>query len=46
MLELLARSQPVGAYRSDAFWLDIGQRDDYELANEQFEALRPTLFGP
>ena len=45
VLELLARSQPVGAYRSDAFWLDIGRRDDYELANERFEELRPTLLG-
>jgi NDP-mannose synthase len=46
VLDLLARSEPVGVYRSDAFWLDIGRRDDYELANERFEELRPTLLGP
>ncbi|MGH3072978.1 MAG: nucleotidyltransferase family protein [Gaiellaceae bacterium] len=45
VLELLARSQPVGVYRSDAFWLDIGRREDYELAQERFEELGPTLLG-
>lgn len=43
MQEMLSRGWPVGAYRSNAFWLDIGRREDYELANERFEELRPIL---
>ena len=43
--ELLDRGWPVSAYRSTDFWLDIGRREDYELAQEHFEELRPTLLG-
>jgi NDP-sugar pyrophosphorylase family protein len=43
--ELLDRGWPVSAYRSSDFWLDIGRREDYELAQERFEDLRPTLLG-
>ena len=34
---LLERGLPVAAYRSSDFWLDIGRREDYELAQERFE---------
>ena len=40
---LLERGLPVAAYRSSAFWLDIGQREDYELAQERFGELRAEL---
>lgn len=42
---LLDRDQPIAGYRSSDFWLDIGRREDYELAQELFEELRPTLLG-
>jgi NDP-sugar pyrophosphorylase family protein len=29
---LLAAGEPVGAYRFDGLWFDIGRKDDYELA--------------
>ena len=40
---LLERGLPVAAYRSSDFWLDIGQREDYELAQERFDELRGEL---
>lgn len=43
VLELLDRDRPVASYRSTDFWLDIGRREDYELAQERFEELRPAL---
>jgi NDP-mannose synthase len=42
---LLQRGSPVAAYRSSDFWLDIGRREDYELAQERFLELRPKLLG-
>jgi NDP-mannose synthase len=42
---LLGRGEIVRAYESDAFWLDIGRAEDYQLANERFSDLRPELFG-
>lgn len=41
--ELLDRGSPIAAFRSSDFWLDIGRRDDYELAQERFAELRPRL---
>jgi NDP-sugar pyrophosphorylase family protein len=35
---LLDSEQPVGAYRYDGMWFDIGREDDYELAVEAWEA--------
>lgn len=40
---LLERGAPVAAYRSSDFWLDIGRREDYELAQERFGELRGQL---
>src|SRR5262249_2630730 len=34
---LLAAGQPVGAYRHDGLWLDIGRHDDYQHAVELWE---------
>ena len=42
---LLADGCRVGAYRSEDFWLDIGRHDDYERANQEFDALRAELLG-
>jgi NDP-sugar pyrophosphorylase family protein len=35
---LLEQGARVGTFPFDGFWLDIGRRDDYELALERFRA--------
>ena len=45
VLMLIAAGEPVMAYRSEAFWLDMGNRADYERASEAFERDR-ALFLP
>ncbi len=37
---LLARGEPVLAYQSDCYWLDIGRREDYERALDEFPRMR------
>lgn len=44
VLALLERGSSVAAYRSTDFWLDIGRREDYELAQERYEEIAPELF--
>ena len=39
-LRLVERGEPVLAYRSDCYWLDIGRRDDYDRALEEFPIMR------
>lgn len=46
VLLMLERGLTVSAYVSDAFWLDIGRHEDYELAVQRFEELRTELLGP
>ena len=36
VLRLIAQGERVCGYVSDAFWLDIGNRDDYERAVSEF----------
>ena len=43
---VLERDWLVRAHRSEDFWLDIGRLEDYELALDQFEELRPSLLPP
>jgi NDP-sugar pyrophosphorylase family protein len=40
---LLDRGANVVAHRTDCFWSDIGRREDYERANDEFESLREQL---
>jgi NDP-mannose synthase len=40
---LLDQGERVLAYRSDCYWLDIGRREDFELANTEFPKLRALL---
>jgi NDP-sugar pyrophosphorylase family protein len=42
---ILERGLPIHAHVSSAFWLDIGQPEDYELANSRFDELRGDLLG-
>ncbi len=42
-LKLIAKGEPVLAYRSDCYWMDIGRRDDYDRALEEFSSMRARL---
>ena len=42
---LLDANHPVGSYRHDGFWLDVGRPEDYAAAIEQFEELTPQLLS-
>lgn len=37
VLRLLSSGEKVVGFRSDHYWLDIGRREDYELAQEEFQ---------
>jgi NDP-mannose synthase len=43
MLRLIDRGELVRAWRSDAYWMDIGRHEDYEQAQEEFERVRSRL---
>lgn len=43
MHALLAAGQRVHVVPYEGYWLDIGRPDDYELANDDFERMRPRL---
>jgi len=42
---MLDRGERVASYEDDCYWLDIGRRDDYERALEEFPAMRTRLLG-
>lgn len=42
---LLRAKRPVGAYRYDGLWFDIGRQDDYEQAVQAWEARRRSANG-
>jgi NDP-sugar pyrophosphorylase family protein len=44
VLRLIEAGETVTAYRTEAFWLDMGNRGDYEKAVEVF-AQNPSMFG-
>jgi NDP-mannose synthase len=39
------RGHDIHCYREACYWLDIGRRDDYDLANEVFESRRAAFLG-
>jgi NDP-mannose synthase len=43
VLRLLERGRTVRTWPSTDYWLDIGLRDDYELALDEFEGMRERL---
>jgi NDP-sugar pyrophosphorylase family protein len=43
---LIAAGEVVRAWPSDDYLLDIGRHDDYEQAQEEFEAVRHRLTPP
>ena len=38
VIHLLERGEKVVGYHSQDYWLDIGRREDYELAQQEFES--------
>jgi len=40
---LLDAGETINAFRSDAYWLDIGRHEDYETAVDEFERMRGRL---
>ena len=47
LLQLMASGQKVLCHRQDCFWLDIGRIDDYDKANEVFDAMKSQFLpGP
>jgi NDP-sugar pyrophosphorylase family protein len=42
-LRLMSEGEPVLAYGTDCYWMDIGRRDDYDRALEEFPDMRPRL---
>jgi NDP-sugar pyrophosphorylase family protein len=45
LLRMKADGQKVYCHRTDAYWLDIGRLDDYQIAQDEFERNR-KLFLP
>ncbi len=43
---LLKHEQKVVGYESDAYWMDIGRPDDYDKANEEFQAMEREFLEP
>jgi NDP-sugar pyrophosphorylase family protein len=41
---LIAAGQPVGSYRDDGYWLDIGRHEDYQQAINDFSSIEAALF--
>jgi NDP-mannose synthase len=40
---LVARGEQVRSWRSDSYWVDLGMREDYERAVNEFETMRERL---
>jgi NDP-sugar pyrophosphorylase family protein len=43
VLRLVDHGETVRAWRSDAYWVDLGRREDYELAVADFDRMRHRL---
>jgi NDP-sugar pyrophosphorylase family protein len=43
VLRLIAQGETVRAWRSDAYWVDLGRREDYERAIAEFEHVRDRV---
>jgi NDP-mannose synthase len=43
LLKLIDQGEIVRTWRSDAYWVELGMREDYERAVEEFETMRDRL---
>ncbi len=46
VLKLIAAGERVSGYQNNAFWLDIGNKDDFEKASADFEARQHEMNIP
>jgi NDP-sugar pyrophosphorylase family protein len=44
-LRLISAGELVVGYPFDGYWQDLGRPDDYEQAVQEFESLKPLIFG-
>jgi NDP-mannose synthase len=45
VLRLIGRGETVRAWRSNAYWVDLGRREDYERAITDFDSMRHRLLA-
>lgn len=45
VMRLIQRGRRVVAYENNAFWLDIGRREDYEMAQSEYEKRKEEFLG-
>jgi NDP-mannose synthase len=45
ILKLIKAGETVVGYPFEGYWQDLGRPDDYEQAIEEFEMIKPQLFG-
>ena len=45
VLKLIDAGETVKGYRYDGYWQDLGRQDDYEMAVQEFDSLKPQLLG-
>jgi NDP-sugar pyrophosphorylase family protein len=45
VMKLIERGDRVLGYPFDGYWQDLGRPDDYEQAVQDFDALKPQIFG-
>lgn len=45
ILKLLSANQKVAGYEFNGYWQDLGRKDDYERAAEDFESMRSEFLG-
>lgn len=45
VLRLIKAGETVNGYIYDGYWQDLGREDDYKLAIEDFEKIKPQILG-
>ena len=45
VLKMIACGEQVNGFRFDGYWQDLGRVEDYEQAVQDFDSIRPQLFG-
>ena len=44
MMNMKDDGETIFCYQEDCFWLDMGRPEDYEKANEEYEARKEDFF--
>lgn len=45
VLKLIEHEEPIQAFFHDGYWQDLGNTSDYKQAMQDYETLKPRLFG-